>query len=172
MEHAPSLPDAPGAHNPRPAEVASLRAVEGEWPAAVREGLEADVRRVADRLRTLSPAQLAAAVGAHPSRAAGGRAAAALLAVAAQGIEERASDVEPRWRPVPELSDFAVGDQIAVTGHDLVALLPNPSSSGDHAVMGILVGPEETVWTPGTRRTALDILTDAAAELAALRRLL
>ena len=195
------------AHNPRPEEVASLRAVEGEWPAAVREALEADLRRVVDRLRTLSPAQLAGAVGAHPSRAAGGRAVAALLAVAAQGIEERSSGVEPRWRPLPELSDFAVGDQVAVTGKDLLGLLPPPTPSdhrrtphpsdhrrirhpsdhapsrhpsdhapsrhpSDHAVVGILVRPEETVWAPGTRRTAVEVLTQAAAEVAALRRLL
>ena len=111
---------------------------------------------------------------------------AQLLALAAQGIEERSADSEPRWRRVPELNDFAVGDQVAVTGNDLLALLPllpSPSPSdhatvpphsfpSDHAALGILVGPEETVWAPGTRRTALDVVAEAADHLAALRRLL
>ena len=139
--------------------VANLRVVAGEWSAGVRAGIDADVRRVAARLRTLSVAQLAAPVEGHPSRAAGGRTVAGLLAVAAQGIEERSVAAEPRWRPVPELSDLAVGDQVAVTGADLLAVLD-------------AVGPEDAVWTPGTRRTALDVLTDAAGRLASLRRVL
>jgi hypothetical protein len=35
-----------------------------------------------------------------------------------------------------------------------------------------LVGPEETVWAPGARRTAGEVVADAAAHLADLRRLL
>ena len=129
------------------------------WPAELRSALEADVRRVADRLRALSQAQLGAAAEPYPSRAAGGRAVAQLLALAAQGVEERSATAEPRWRRVPGLSDLAVGDQVAVTGNDLDAAL-------DEA------GPEETVWAPGTRRTALDVVAEAAEHLAALRRLL
>jgi hypothetical protein len=127
---------------------------------------------VADRLRTLSEAQLTAPAPPHPSRAAGGRALAQVLAVAAQGIEDRAAAEEPQWRRVPDLADLVVGDQVAVTGHDLLALLPTPPPPGDHAVVGILVGPEETVWAPGARRTAGEVVADAAAHLADLRRLL
>ncbi len=131
----------------------------GDWAGTVRDELTADVRRVVERLRTLSPAQLAAPAPPHPSRAVGGRAVAQALATAVQGIEDRASPDEPHWRRLPELADFAVGDQVAVTGHDLLALLGS-------------VDPEETGWAPGARRTAEDVVTDAAAQLAALRRAL
>jgi hypothetical protein len=147
--------------------------VAGDWPDAVRADLEADVGRVAERLRTLSEAQLAAAAPPHPSRAAGGRTVAQVLADAAQSLEERGSGVEPQWRELPALSDFAVGDQVAVTGNDLLAQLPPPPSishPGDHAVPA--VGREETVWARGTRRTAEEVVVAAAARLAALRRLL
>ena len=133
--------------------------VDDGWPGAVRAEIEADVRRVAERLRTLSEAQLAAEAPPYPSRAAGGRAVAQTLADAAQALEERDSGAEPRWRDVPALSDFAVGDQVALTGQDLLTAIGS-------------VGPEETVWTRGTRRTAGEVVADAAAQLAALRRLL
>jgi hypothetical protein len=181
--------------------------VAGDWPGAVRADLEADVRRVAERLRTLSEAQLAAEAPPYPTGATGGRAVAQVLADAAQGLEERDSGVEPLWRELPALSDFAVGDQVAVTGHDLLAQLsPSPTSThprgdhavpaapsggdhavpaapsgGDHAVPAApsggdhavpAVGPGETVWARGTRRTAGEVVAAAAAQLAALRRLL
>jgi hypothetical protein len=148
--------------------------LDGDWPGAVRAEIEADVRRVAERLRTMSEAQLAAEAPPYPSRAAGGRAVAQTLADAAQALEERRSGGEPRWRDVPGLSDFAVGDQVALTGQDLITALDSTgrpaTPGGDHAVPA--VGPEETVWARGTRRTAGEVVADAAAQLAALRRLL
>ncbi len=129
------------------------------WPGAVRAEIEADVRRVAERLRTLSEAQLAAAAPPYPSRAAGGRVLAQTLADAAQSLDERTSGAEPRWRGLPALSDFAVGDQVALTGQDLLTALDS-------------AGREETAWARGTRRTAGEVVADAAAQLAALRRLL
>jgi len=164
--------------------------VDDGWSGGVRAEIEADVRRVAERLRTLSEAQLAAQAPPYPSRATGGRTVAQTLADAAQALEERDSGAEPRWRDVPALSDFAVGDQVAVTGNDLVAQLrpptppsipssiptggdhavPAPPSDDDHAVPA--AGPGETVWVRGTRRTAGEVVADAATQLAALRRLL
>jgi hypothetical protein len=129
------------------------------WPGGLRAEIEADVRRVAERLRTLSEAQLAAEAPPYSSRAAGGRTVAQTLADAAQALEERDSGAEPRWRDVPALSDFAVGDQVAVTGQDLLSALDS-------------TGREGTVWARGTRRTAGEVVADAAAQLAALRRLL
>jgi hypothetical protein len=196
-----------GAHNPRTCQQPLVCRLVGEdvdvdWPGAVRAQIEADVRRVAERLRTLSEAQLAAEAPPYPSRAAGGRAVAQVLAEAAQAVEERESGAQPHWREVPVRSDFAVGDQLAVTGHDLLAQLPPPipaaslSPAGDHAVPAAsiasggdhavpagsiasggdhavpAVGPEETVWARGTRRTAREVIEDAAAQLATLRRLL
>jgi hypothetical protein len=165
-------------HNPRNGPVGLVCGLVGDdWPGAVRAQIEADVRRVAERLRTLSEAQLAAEAPPYPSRAAGGRAVAQVLAEAAQAVEERASDVQPQWRALPVSSDFTVGDQLAVTGHDLLAVLPapiapasSPPPAGDHAVPA--VQPEETVWAGGTRRTVREVIEDAAAQLAALRRLL
>jgi hypothetical protein len=155
------------------------------WPGALRAEIEADVRRVAERLRTLSEAQLAAATPPYASRAAGGRALAQTLADAAQALEERESGSEPRWRDVPALSDLAVGDQVARTGQDLLTALDStgrpPTPRGDHAVPAFpsggdhavsAVAPAETVWARGTRRTAGEVVADAAAHLAALRRLL
>jgi hypothetical protein len=133
--------------------------VDDDWPGAVRAEIDADVRRVTERLRTLSEAQLAAEAPPYPSRAAGGRAVAQVLAAAAQAIEERESGAQPPRRAVPVVSDLAVGDQVAVTGHDLLAALGT-------------VALEETVWAGGTRRTAREVVDDAAAQLAALRRLL
>ncbi len=129
-----------------------------DW-AALRAELAADVRRVSDRLRSLSAARLQAPVPTYPSRAAASREVARVLAVAAQGIEARGCEHEPSWRQPPELADFAVGDQVAVTGQDLLAALDG-------------VDPAETVWAPAARPAARDVVADAAATLAATRRLL
>ncbi len=131
---------------------------EGGWEV-LRDDLEADARRVPDRLRSLSQARLAAPAPPHDSAADAGRAAAQALATAAQGLAERSARGEPRWRAVPRLSDFAVGDQVAVTAHDLLAELAG-------------CDPAEPTWAPGTRRTAVEVVTSAAATLAATRRLL
>ena len=96
----------------------------------MRADLAADVRRVSDRLRTLSATRLAAPPGPsvdggpeHPSRAAAGRAAAQALADAAADLEAAAAGVPPVRRRLPDLPDLSVGDQVAVTGHDLLAAL-------------------------------------------------
>jgi hypothetical protein len=134
------------------------RVVPDEW-GSVREDLAADVRRVADRLRGLSQARLQGPVPPFASRAAAGREVARVLALAAQGAA--ASDLahEPAWRQPPALADFAAGDQVAVTGHDLLAALDG-------------VDPAADVWVPGGRRTAREVVAEAAEALAAIRRLL
>ena len=157
-------------HNPDgpvgSAQMATLRAMSGvtcdtglvtgpEWAAAVA-ALAVDVDRVADRLRSLSEARLAAAVPGHASRAAAGWALAQALAEVAQGVEEGPGEVPPRWRSVPRLGDLAVGDQVAVTGHDAVAALAG-------------AGPDAPGWAR-SGRTGVDVLlTGAAAVLRELR---
>ena len=84
---------------------------------AARAAFADDVRRLADRLRGLSEARLDGPLPPHASRAAAARALAQLLADAAQDLEEPGA---PR-RTVPDLGVFAVGDQVAVTGADLLA---------------------------------------------------
>ena len=84
--------------------------------ATAREALQADVRRVTDRLRGLTEGRLTAPVPPFSSRAAAAREAARTLAVAAQGLEARRDGDEPVRRTPPTLSDVALADQVAVTG--------------------------------------------------------
>lgn len=133
--------------------------------------LVVEVDRVADRLRGLSVRRLEAPLPPHPSRAAAARHVAQVLADAAATIEERTSP-SPARRPVPSLSVFAAGDQVAVTGHDLVA-----------AVRELLadVPPGDEGGASGGRQRAADVPLEALGlaakavaaalqELVALRR--
>jgi hypothetical protein len=108
--------------------------------APLRAELAADVRRVSERLRSLSQARLqgppAPPVHGMPpyvSRSQAGRAAAQAMADAAGALEAARAGATFEWQPLPELADLAVGDQVAVTGHDLLAALE-------------LVGPEDQAW--------------------------
>lgn len=84
-------------------------------PQEPRARLAWEVERVADRLRSLSLARLAAPLPPDASRA---DAAHGL----AQRLADAAADLEGRERiDVPRLGDHVVGDQVAVTGQDLVA---------------------------------------------------
>jgi hypothetical protein len=121
--------------------------------------LAADVRRVSDRLRSLSEGRLAAPAPPHGSCAEAARKVAQQLVEAAQGLAQRDFRAEPGWRVLPVLPDLAVGDQVAVAGRDLLAELAG-------------CGPQVVVWGRGARRTAVDVVTAAAAALAATRRLL
>jgi hypothetical protein len=76
--------------------------------------LIATVDDVAERIGRLPESRLRA-------RAASGLELAQELADAAAGIEARAAANPPPPREVPALSLFAVGDQVAVTGADLLA---------------------------------------------------
>lgn len=145
-----------GLHNPCPDTVLDMT---GQGWGSLREDLEADVRRVADRARNSSQARLAAPAEAHPSRASAVRVVAQQLAETAQGIAAREDVTEPGWRELPVLSDLAVGDQLAVVGTDLLAELAGCE-------------PDAVVWVRAARRTARDVVTDAAQALAATRRLL
>jgi hypothetical protein len=136
--------------------------VPDEGWAPLADELAADVRRVADRLRTLSAARLAGppappedGMPPYRSRAQAGRAAAETMANAAAALEAAAVGggwVE--WQPLPELADFAVGEQVAVTGHDLLAALT-------------LVSPEKDVWFGVHDRAPARLGVDQAARLLA-----
>ena len=133
--------------------------------APLAEELAADVRRVADRLRTLSAARLAGPPGPpedgmppYRSRAQAARGAAQAMADAAAALEVGPAGGWAERRPVPELADFAVGEQVAVTGHDLLAALT-------------LVSPDEQVWFgPYDRAPARLGVEQAARLLADVRR--
>ena len=57
----------------------------------------------------------------YAGRAHAARGVATEMAHVARCLEAAAAGATvPPWLPVPELSDFAAGDQVAVAGHDLV----------------------------------------------------
>ncbi len=79
------------------------------------ERFEADLGRTVDRLRSMGLARLAASFEPEPTRADAGR-------DLAQRLADLAADLvgEPH-RALPRLGDQAVGDQVAVTGRDLLS---------------------------------------------------
>ena len=81
------------------------------------DALATQLGRVAERLRTLSLARLQAPVPGWPSRAVAARNLAQHCADVTAAIDGRAA------RPVPELPDLAVGDQVSVCAGDLVRAL-------------------------------------------------
>ncbi|MFE7562730.1 hypothetical protein [Kitasatospora sp. NPDC057500] len=84
------------------------------------------VDALADRFRAMPQSRLLGAVPGHPSRAAAGLALARRLAAAAQAAEAARADGGDGGGTAHELPDagaFAVGDQLAVVGHDLAAAL-------------------------------------------------
>ena len=77
-----------------------------------------ELSRVVDRLRTMPLTKLAAPWGEFPSRAAGARALA-------QELSDRHDQaVGAERHVVPDVGDAPVGDQVAVTGRDYLALGP------------------------------------------------
>ena len=111
------------------------------------EPLAEAVSRLASVFRSLSQSKLLRSLPDGRSRAAAGHAVAVLLARAGQGVEERASGDVPLWRDVPFDGVFVVGDQIAVTGHDLVVGLREVDS-------------EEPVWGTDGRRVPAGVVAD------------
>jgi hypothetical protein len=87
------------------------------------EPLRTEVHRVADRLRSMSQERLSRPFPPYASRAAAALVLAQLLADTAADLEA----VDPRT--LPDLGSLAVGDQVAVTGTDVVTaayVLPGP----------------------------------------------
>ncbi len=75
--------------------------------------LDREVERVAERLRTMSDVRLAAPCPPYASVAEAGHRLAQRLAGLAAELEGA------KHREVPVLSPLAVGDQVALTGHDV-----------------------------------------------------
>lgn len=117
-----------------------------EWPGLLAK-LDAEVRRVARRLAGLSEPRLRRALPQYGTVADAGRRLAAALADGDVGVENRASPTPPAWRSVPELAVTAVGDQLAVLGHDVVVALR-------------AVDPAEPVWTRSGRAPAAAVASD------------
>ncbi|MGW4898729.1 hypothetical protein ACWEQL_41865 [Kitasatospora sp. NPDC004240] len=118
------------------------------------------VDSLADRFRSMPQSRLLAPVPGHDSRAAAALAAARRLAAVAQAAEGEAV------REFPEAGAFAVGDQLAVAGHDLAAALA-ALPAGDATV---LPGPLGGL-AAGARAGAGELLDAALAEVGATARL-
>ena len=128
---------------------------------SLRADLASEVERVADRLRSMSQAKLTGPVLGHTSRAHAARSAAQALADAAAVIEAGCpvdAAALPAKRPVPVLSEFAAGDQVAVTGHDLILALE---------ILAL-----EAPLPHDIEPTATALVTQALEQLRTLRRLL
>ncbi|MDH6144004.1 MULTISPECIES: hypothetical protein [Kitasatospora] len=93
------------------------------------------VDHLADRFRAMPQSRLLGAVPGHPARAAAGLALARELAARTQRLAEGPQAVP---RELPDAGAFAVGDQIAVTGHDLVAALADDTPGNDEAAAALL----------------------------------
>lgn len=119
----------------------------GVTPAVVALARDAGV--LADRFRHLGESRLRAAAGGHVSRAAAGRGLAQRLADLAAAVE--AAGARPAGRTVPDDGPFAVGDQIAVTGHDLVVALAAALATAPGRPV-TLVGGEEAGLAEVVRR--------------------
>jgi hypothetical protein len=120
-------------------------------PAELDE-LGAQLARIVGALRTTPLQRLrAACLGRFESRVDAGRALAAALAIATQGIEEAAAVSMPSWRVLPLLADLAVGDQVAVTANDYLRAT---------------AAAPDTVWTPSGRAGLVPAVLEVRALVA------
>lgn len=114
-----------------------------DGPAPARE-LADQLGRLVDRLRGMALTRLEAAYRPEPTRVAAGRAYAQLLADAAAAVE---SPDAPVWRDLPDVSAAAVGDLVAVCGHDLLAAVDARLGTAE-AVTDLLVPVRAQGRTP------------------------
>lgn len=81
----------------------------GTEPADAREAVARELRRVGDRLRSMPLQRLEGDLAAAARRA-------------SQRLADLSADAEgERRRPMPVLAAHALGDQVTVTGNDLLA---------------------------------------------------
>jgi hypothetical protein len=134
--------------------------------ASVSARLDAVLTRLSGRFRSMPESTLLGRLPDGRSRAAVGYQLAGLVAYAAQGVEDRNGDAVPAWRQLPYEGSFIVGDQIGVTGHDLLAACER-AGMGDAAV--IAWGPPGMAGGAGGRariEIVLESVFGAAEELA------
>lgn len=126
------------------------------------EVLTAELTRLAEGYRRLPHSKFALRLEPYGDRAQAGHWLAAQVTMVAQGTEHWDSPEPPVWHDLPTLGVFALGDQIAVVGHDLVA------------AYRALKDPRETfIWTPGNGRVPAEKAMAAVLEsTTALRKAL
>ncbi len=119
--------------------------------------LAAELDRLAGWLRSRSPTWYRRAAAPGQPREDVVAELAAEYAAAGQGVEQAGDAAEPLWRRPPPLGAHVAADQLAVTGHDLVAALCS-------------VQPEADVWTPQGRSSAEAVAANALRRLREVRR--
>jgi hypothetical protein len=122
--------------------------------ATPRGDLAEEVGRLTQLFRRMPHSKFARRLQPYGDRADAGLWLAGQLAALAQGTEERESEAPPRWRSLPVLGPFALGDQIAVTGTDFLAAydaLPDDPAATQ-------------VWTPGDGRVPAEKALAAVLE--------
>jgi hypothetical protein len=108
--------------------------------------LDSVLSRLASAYRSLPESKLLGRVPDGRTRAVAGHELAGLVAIAAQGIEDRSRPSAPSWRPLPYEGPFVVGDQIGVTGHDLLSACARLGARAGHAGQaGQGDGPQDDV---------------------------
>ncbi|WP_157436547.1 hypothetical protein [Actinospica robiniae] len=121
---------------------------------SVCERLDSLLTRLASAYRSLPESKLVGRLPDGRTRAAAGHELAVLIATAAQGVEDRSRPSAPSWRPLPYEGPFVVGDQIGVTGHDLLAacarlaLGPAAAPGAASASASGEVSASTAVWAP------------------------
>ena len=135
---------------------------EGSPAEVLAETLADELGRLAEGYRRLPQSKFGLRLEPYGDRAQAGHWLAAQVSTGAQGIERWDSPQPPAWRDLPTLGVFALGDQIAVVGNDLMA------------AYRALKEPRETlIWTPGDGRVPAEKAMAAVLEsTTALRKAL
>jgi len=113
--------------------------------------LETVLTRLSAHFRGMPESKLLGRLPDGRSRAAAGHELAGRVALAAQGVEDRGEAAAPAWRRLPFEGPFVVGDQIGVTGHDLLVACACASMSAMADEASRAAGEGE-VWAPGEGR--------------------
>jgi hypothetical protein len=125
------------------------------------EPLTSLLPRLAAAYRSMPQSKLLGKLADGRSRAQTGYVLAAEVAVAAQGVEERDRAEPPRWRVLPFDGPFLVGDQIAVTSHDLMLATATATAVVVASEPAPPVAADVMVWTADGSRVPLDQLLAA-----------
>lgn len=115
--------------------------------------LWSEITRVAEGYRRMPHSKFALRLEPFGSRAQAGHWLAGQYAVLAQGVEQWDRILPPVWHRLPVLGVFALGDQIAVTGRDLV-----------EAYRALKDPAETSVWTLGEGRVPAEKAMAAVLE--------
>jgi len=107
---------------------------------SVSARLETVLTLLSAQFRSMPESKLLGRLPDGRSRAAAGHELAGLVALAAQGVEDRERREPPSWRALPFEGPFVVGDQIGVTGHDLLAACER-AAVDDEAVVTVWMSP-------------------------------